>query len=89
MNTALLITGGVLILFGLCFVCALWCNRTSLETAIAIIDATADFMMDTKRLMAVSVMYFMVTMIIFFMWLFACGCVMSMSKFKDPENPGD
>ena len=42
-NQGMIISGAVLLLFGLCTVCVLYCNRKSLETAIAIIDASADF----------------------------------------------
>lgn len=89
MGMALMITGAVLILFGLCTVCMLWCNRTSLETAIAIIDASADFMIDTKRLLLVSIGYFLLTMFIFFMWIAAVACVFSMVEFTKPGTPGD
>jgi hypothetical protein len=65
-----------------------FCNRTSLETAIAIIDASADFMIDTKRLILVSVFYFIVTMIIFFLYLFAIASVFSLVEFKDPTPKG-
>jgi hypothetical protein len=85
MNTGLLITGGVLLFFGLCTACCIWCNRTSLETAIAIIDASADFMIDTKRLILVSVFYFILTMIIFFLWLASCACVFSLLDFTAPD----
>lgn len=88
-NTPLLISGGVLLVFGLLTVCMLWCNRTSLETAIAIIDASADFMIDTKRLILVSIMYFFVFVIWLLMWLFAVACVISMSKFEKPAIDGD
>lgn len=86
-NMGLLITGGVLLFFGLCTACCIWCNRTSLETAIAIIDASADFMIDTKRLILVSVFYFILTMIIFFMWLFSVACVFSLLDFKPSPIP--
>lgn len=91
MNTGLMIGGGVLILFGLCTICMLWCNRTSLETAIAIIDASADFFIDTKRLIAVSLMYFLIAMLFFFCWLGALACVVGLSEFKktNTEEPGD
>ena len=88
MNIGLLITGGVLLFFGLCTICCVWCNRTSLETAIAIIDASADFMIDTKRLVLVSVFYFLLTMIIFFIWLFSVASVFSLVEFDDPSPPG-
>merc|ERR1712166_1136714 len=76
-----MIGGGILLFMGLIFVCMIWCNRTSLETAIAIIDA--------KRLILVSIMYFFVAMIIFLAWLTACVFVASMAKFDDPVEKGD
>jgi hypothetical protein len=85
-NTALLVTGAVLMVFGLCTACCIWCNRTSLETAIAIIDASADFMIDTKRLILVSVYYFFLTMIFFFMWVFSVACTFSLVPFDPPTD---
>lgn len=87
-KTALLITGGVLVFFGLCTMCMIWCNRNSLETAIAIIDASADFMFDTKRLVIVSIMYFIVAMIFIFTWLFACLCLFANVPFEEPSPLG-
>lgn len=87
MDTGLMIAGGVMILFGLCTVCVIWCNRTSLETAIAIIDASADFMIDTKRLVLVSILYFFITMIFFFLWLGATACLFAMVPFTNTD-PG-
>lgn len=87
-NMALLVTGCVLLFFGLCTICCIWCNRTSLETAIAIIDASADFMIDTKRLIIVSVFYFLLTMLIFFLWLFSVASVFSLVDFEPPEETG-
>jgi len=46
-------------------------------------------MIDTKRLILVSVFYFIVSMIIFFMWMFAVASVFSLVEFEDPAVPGD
>jgi len=89
MNNGLLIGGAILIVMGLITLCMLWCNRTSLETAIAIIDASADFFIDTKRLILVSIMYFFISMIFFIFWLGALACVVSLSEFVKPETDGD
>lgn len=70
-----------MVLFGLLFMCMLWCNRKSLETAIAIIDASADFFIDTKRLIFVSITYFFVTVIFFMLWIVASACAISLSDF--------
>lgn len=78
-----------MVLMGLCVCLALWCNRTSLETAIAIIDASADFFIDTKRLIMVSILAFFESMIIFFLWLIAVVCIMSMATFTNPTTDGD
>lgn len=59
-RTANLASAGVLILFGLIFNCAMWCWWTSLKVAIAIVDATADFFLATKRLVFVSLGMFVV-----------------------------
>ena len=85
----MIISGGVCIFLGMCTLCMVYCYRKSLETAIAIINASADFQMDTKRLVFVSIFYFFVSMVIFFLWIFACACVFSMCDFEDPEKPGD
>jgi hypothetical protein len=77
----LMISGIILLVSGLCLILCIWCYRKSLETAIAIIDASADFLIDTKRLILVSIFYFAISMIIFFLWLFAIACVFSMVDF--------
>ena len=88
-NQAMIICGCVLLFFGLCTLCMIYCNRASFWTAMAIIDASADFQMATKRLVFVSIFYFLVSLIIFFMWVFASACVFSMTEFEDPVTKGD
>jgi hypothetical protein len=74
--------GAVMVLMGLFFCCMLWCYRSSLETAIAIIDAAADFFIATKRLILVSVMYFMLSVVLFLLWALAEFSLLGMNEIK-------
>lgn len=80
----MMVSGAILLVFGLLFMLCLYCYRESLKAAIAIIDATADFLIDTKRLILVSIAYFFISMIVFFMFIFAVGSVFSMVEFATP-----
>jgi hypothetical protein len=64
-----LISGAILAVMGLIFVCCIYCNRNSLETAIAIVDASADFFVATKRIVIVSIVYFIISVLFFFLWV--------------------
>jgi len=64
-------TGAIFLIFGACFLAGLCCYRKSLETAIAIIDAAADFLMDTKRIIIVSILYSFVSFFCFLIWIIA------------------
>jgi len=46
-----------------------WCYRDSLEVAIAILDAAADFFMATKRIVLVSVFYYAMSMGVIMLWI--------------------
>jgi len=47
----------------------LYCKWKNIKIAIAVIDATADFFMNTARINLVSAMYFMLSAIWFVIWL--------------------
>lgn len=68
-KTIFMISGGILAVMGLLFVCCIYCNRNSLETAIAIVDASADFFIATKRIVIVSMVYFVISVLFFFLWV--------------------
>ena len=53
-----------------------------LKTAIDVIDASADFLRDTLRIIGLSVVFFLIQMVFFFLWMFALVCVMSMGDVK-------
>jgi len=56
----------------LVFCMLVWCGFNSLRIAINVIDASADFIADTKRIIGVPVLYFFVTLIMVLIWLFCC-----------------
>jgi len=72
----LILAIGVAVL-GVCFALCLWCSRESLKRAIDVIDASADFVMATKRILIVPFIYFLLTIIVVIMWF--VGYVMVMS----------
>ena len=55
--------------FWMIFNCILFCNWAHLYTAIAIIDAAADFFVDTKRIALVVFTYFIIQILAFSFWL--------------------
>lgn len=61
------------------FLCCVVVGWKSLKLAIDVIDASADFLWKTKRIILVPIFYFFVTLLIFFLWLGAFICVLSMN----------
>lgn len=64
-----MVGGVLLLLFGLIYLMAICCGYKSLKIAIDVIDASADFLACTKRIILVPIFYFFVTIIILFMWI--------------------
>lgn len=56
----MLIIGCFLGLFSLLFALMIYCGYNQLKTAIDVIDAAADFLAKTKRIIAVPIIYFIV-----------------------------
>jgi len=83
-------TGGiVLALLGVIFMMAVCCGYKSLKIAIDVIDASADFLACTKRIILVPIVYFMLTLIILFMWIPSMLALATMGVTKvenDPDN---
>jgi hypothetical protein len=59
----------------------LWCYWSQLEIAIAIIDCAADFFNGTKRIILVSVFYFLLTFCFFLFTIASAFYIYSMSEF--------
>jgi len=77
------------IIVGLFVVLQVWCYRKSLEVAIAVIDATADFFIATKRIIAVGLMYFMITMFVIFCFVASEMALLGLHDFKKGFGPQD
>jgi len=74
-----------MILFGIlsvAFLLCICCGFRSLKLAIDVIDAAADFLASTKRIIFVPIFYFFIQLIVFFVWLYAFLNVASMNEFK-------
>lgn len=77
MYLAICIIGAIL---AAVFMCAVVCGFKSLKLAIDTIDAAADFLATTKRILFVPFLYFILTIIVLSVWLSAFACVASMNK---------
>ena len=64
------------------FCICLKCGWSSLHNAIDVIDASADFLAKTKRIIGVPFIYFLVLVFFFFFWIGCIICVYSMGTIK-------
>ena len=64
----------------LAFICCIVCGYKSLKLAINVIDASADFLDKTKRIVLVPLLYFFLTLIVVFAWFGALMCVLSVNE---------
>jgi len=77
----------VLGVLGLLFMICLCCGFSSLKQAIDVIDASADFLAKTKRIIFVPLGYFVITMIVVALWMVATVCVFAMAPVRPESNP--
>jgi len=68
------------------FLCCVFLGFKSLKLAIDVIDASADFLWETKRLIGVPILFFFITLIFALVWVGALGCVISMNEIKVNEK---
>ena len=68
------------------FLCCLICGWRSLKLAIDVIDASADFLYKTKRIILVPILYFLITLLVIFLWLGSFMCVLSMNKVTPSQT---
>jgi len=68
------------------FLCCLYCKYDSLSTAIDCIDAAADFLRATKRIIAVPGLFFLLSIISVLIWIGSMMAVVSMSHIEVNEN---
>jgi hypothetical protein len=83
MALAACIISGVL---SLAFACCVFCGFKSLKMAIDVIDAAADFLNGTKRILFVPLLYFVLTMLVIMVWVWAFAAVASMNRIKADSN---
>ena len=77
-DSMMYMAGGIIFaIFGLIFLLAVWCGFNSLRTAINVIDASADFLAKTKRIIGVPIFYFLLTVIFVMIWL---GCMLAINS---------
>jgi len=76
---AVCIIAGIL---AVAFACCIVCGFKSLKMAIDVIDASADYLASTKRVILVPVLYFFLTIICLLIWVSAFACVASMNKIS-------
>lgn len=65
---------------------AIYCGWNSLKRAIDVIDASADFLAATKRIIAVPFLFFIVMLLFFFFWIGCIVCVYSLGKITPNPN---
>jgi hypothetical protein len=80
---AVMILGGI---FALGFLCCVCCGYESLKTAIDVIDASADFLAKSKRIIAVPFIFFLLQIIAISIWLPSMAYVTSMNHVAPSET---
>lgn len=79
----------VLLIVTLIFFCMLCISYKQLQTAIDVVDAAADFLNGTKRMIAISFGFFVVTGVVILVWIFAVTCILSMGEITaKPDTVG-
>lgn len=73
----------------LLFLCSIICSFRSLKLAIDVIDASADFIRDHKRVIGVPVLYFVFTMTFLVLWLASMTFVISENTIEAGKFPMD
>lgn len=83
----LLVVAVVLGVIGGCFLCCVMCYRQSLGLAIDVIDASADFLKKTKRIIGVSAIFFVLAILNFAVWCAGFAYVLSLNDINSSAVP--
>lgn len=70
----------------LCFTACLAFAYKSIKLAIDVVDASADFIMVTKRILFIPFVYFLLSMTVVIVWFGGYLAVMSMNEIKVYEG---
>ena len=77
-----MITLGIVAIICCCFFCAVWCAKDSLQKAVDVIDASADFIAQNKRVILVPNIHYLLMIIFSVVLLGAFLCVVSLNEIK-------
>ena len=83
--TKVLVGGIILGILAVIFAIGVCCGFNSLKTAIDVIDASADFLRKTKRIIFVPILYFILNILVVFFWITIVLCFNSMGEIH-PET---
>jgi len=78
-----LVSGLFTVVYGI----MLCCGFSQLATAINVIDASADFLRDHKKIIGVSVFYFFVTFACILVWAYGVICINAMGNINPKPTP--
>jgi hypothetical protein len=79
-QSAALGVGIVSLVLAVVFAIALYCGWKQLTLAVEVINCSADFLTETKRLIGVPILYYLMIFIFFLFWVTAMICVESMGN---------
>jgi len=81
-----LVGGCVLAVLALIFAILVCCGFNSLRTAINVVDASADFLRKTKRIIFVPILYFLLNVLVVFAWVAIVACFNSMGTITAEQG---
>ena len=84
----LLLEALVLGFLGIIFFCVVFANLKHIKTAINVIDAAADFIIEHKRLIAVPTVYFLIIVGSLVLWFYTIGLVFSTNDIHTVSPKG-
>jgi solute carrier family 44 (choline transporter-like protein), member 2/4/5 len=82
----MLVGTGIIAALAAGFLCCVCCGYQSLKLAIDVIDASADFLAKTVRIILVPGVFFLLQIIVVCIWVSAMMCVASMNEITPLEG---
>jgi hypothetical protein len=86
METWLMVACIVFGILAMSFFCCVCCGFESLKLAIDVIDASADFLARTKRVIFVPMLFFVLSLIAIILWCGSVLCVVAMNEISADES---
>ena len=81
-GTAALITGILFLLLAIIFAIAVYCGWKQLTLAVEVINCSADFLTETKKLIGVPILYYVMLFVFFLFWVGSMISVESMGNIQ-------